>query len=59
MSFLAELDKDGSHTINNDLYINNYTDLIKQYKKIFKTVFIRMGHKSHYKMMMRKAQNCL
>lgn len=43
---------DGSHTIPDDLYIDSYTDSIDRYKEIFKEVFIKMGHESHYKMMM-------
>ncbi len=43
---------DGSHTIPDDLYIDSYTDSIDRYKEIFKAVFIKMGHESHYKMMM-------
>ena len=43
---------DGSHTIPDDLYIDSYTDSIDRYKQIFKAVFIKMGHESHYKMMM-------
>ena len=45
---------DGSHTIPDDFYIDSYTDSIDRYKQIFKDVFVKMGHESHYKMMMRE-----
>lgn len=43
---------DGSHSIPDDLYIDSYTDSIERYKQIFKTIFVKMGHEEHYKMMM-------
>lgn len=43
---------DGSHSIPDDLYIDSYTDSIERYKRIFKEIFIKMDHKSHYDMMM-------
>lgn len=43
---------DGSHSIPDDLYIDSYTDSIERYKAIFEEIFIRMGHKAHYDMMM-------
>ncbi len=43
---------DGSHSIPDDLYIDSYTDSIDRYKHIFKDIFIQMGHKAHYDMMM-------
>lgn len=43
---------DGSHSIPDDLFIDSYLDSISRYKRIFKEIFIKMGHESHYKMMM-------
>lgn len=43
---------DGSHSIPDDLYIDSYTDSIDRYKYIFKELFVKMGHESHYEMMM-------
>ena len=44
---------DGSHSIPDDLRIDSYNDSIKHFKEVFKEVFVRMGHKAHYNMMMR------
>ena len=46
---------DGSHTIFDDLYVDSNTDSIERYKQIFKEVFVKMGHETHYKMMMENA----
>lgn len=43
---------DGSHSINDDLYIDSYTDSVERYKEIFKAIFVNMGHEAHYNMMM-------
>jgi len=43
---------DGSHSIPDDLYIDSYADSVERYKQIFRAIFIQMGHKSHYDMMM-------
>lgn len=43
---------DGSHSIPDDLNIDSYTDSVERYKKIFKEVFEKTGHKAHYDMMM-------
>lgn len=43
---------DGSHSIPDDLYIDSYTDSTERYKVIFKEIFVKMGHKAHYDMMM-------
>ena len=42
---------DGSHSIPEDLYIDN-NDTVKRYKKVFELLFEKMGHKAHYDMMM-------
>ena len=43
---------DGSHTIPDDLYIDSYSDSIEKYKLVFKDIFDKMEHISHYNMMM-------
>ncbi len=43
---------DGSHSINDDLYIELQDRTIENYKKVFKDVFLLTNHEGHYKMMM-------
>tara|TARA_R110002050_G_scaffold130531_1_gene252252 strand:+ start:682 stop:2892 length:2211 start_codon:yes stop_codon:yes gene_type:complete len=43
---------DGSHSINDDLYIELQDRTIEAYKKVFKDIFILTDHKGHYDMMM-------
>ncbi|MGM0745428.1 AAA family ATPase [Rhodohalobacter sp.] len=45
---------DGSHFINDDLAVTVDSDDIQKYLKVFKDIFIRMEHESHYNMMMKK-----
>lgn len=44
---------DGSHSISDDLYIDDNPDMICQYKEVFRKMFIQMGHEAHYNMMMK------
>ena len=44
---------DGSHSIPDDLYINSYSDSVDKYKRVFREIFVRMGHQAHYDMMMQ------
>lgn len=44
---------DGSHSIQDDLFIDSQTDNVPRYKKVFKDLFIKSGHISHYNMMMQ------
>lgn len=44
---------DGSHSIPDDLYIDSYSDSVDQYKRVFREIFIKMGHEAHYNMMMQ------
>ena len=44
---------DGSHSIQDDLYIDSYTDAVPKYKEVFKRMFYESGHKAHYNMMMK------
>lgn len=43
---------DGSHCIPDDLFIQAIDDQIEVYLRVFKNIFIKSGHESHYKMMM-------
>lgn len=43
---------DGSHSINDDLYIELQDRTIETYKKVFKDIFVLTNHEEHYKMMM-------
>lgn len=44
---------DGSHFINDDLVVDAEPEVIEKYLKVFQDIFIKMGHKSHYDMMMK------
>ena len=43
---------DGSHSINDDLYIELQDRTVEAYKKVFKDIFILTKHEGHYNMMM-------
>ena len=43
---------DGSHNINDDLYIELQDRTIETYKKVFKDIFVLTKHEGHYNMMM-------
>lgn len=43
---------DGSHSIQDDLYIDNYNDSVDKYIEVFRNIFIKTGNEAHYKMMM-------
>lgn len=43
---------DGSHSINDDLYVELQDRTVKSYKKVFKDIFILTKHEGHYNMMM-------
>lgn len=43
---------DGSHSINDDLYIEFQNMAVESYKKVFKDIFVLTKHEEHYKMMM-------
>ena len=43
---------DGSHSINDDLYIELQDRTIENYKKVFKDIFVSTNHVGHYNMMM-------
>jgi wobble nucleotide-excising tRNase len=42
---------DGSHSINDDLYVELQDRTIENYKKVFKDIFILTNHERHYNMM--------
>jgi wobble nucleotide-excising tRNase len=44
---------DGSHFINDDLLIYAEPESIEKQLKVFKEIFVKMGHESHYNMMMK------
>lgn len=44
---------DGSHCIPDDLYVDEQSSTIKEYKRIFKDIFDKTNHISHYNMMMK------
>lgn len=43
---------DGSHSINDDLFIELQDRTIESYKKVFKDIFVLTDHEGHYNMMM-------
>ena len=43
---------DGSHSINDDLYIELQDRTVEAYKKVFKDIFVLTNHEGHYNMMM-------
>lgn len=43
---------DGSHSINDDLFIELQDRTVAMYKKVFKDIFILTNHEGHYNMMM-------
>ncbi len=45
---------DGSHSVNDDLYIEYQDETIENYKKVFKAIFEKTNHIEHYKMMMEE-----
>jgi len=48
---------DGSHSINDDLYIELQDRTIEIYKKVFKDIFKLTNHEGHYNMMMDIDEN--
>ncbi|MDI9871376.1 AAA family ATPase [Flectobacillus roseus] len=43
---------DGSHSINDDLYVELQDRTVETYKKVFKDIFVLTKHEEHYNMMM-------
>ncbi|MES2478097.1 MAG: AAA family ATPase [Bacteroidota bacterium] len=48
---------DGSHSINDDLYVERQDRTIETYKKVFKDIFVQTKHEGHYNMMMNIKEN--
>lgn len=46
---------DGSHSISDDLFIENQSETIDKYLKVFEDIFVLTNHKGHYDMMMANA----
>lgn len=46
---------DGSHSINDDLFVELQDRTVETYKKVFKDIFVLTDHVGHYNMMMREA----
>ncbi|MCE5171817.1 AAA family ATPase [Paenibacillus profundus] len=46
---------DGSHSINEDLYIESNGDAIDRYMEVFREIFLKTNHYAHYEMMMGDA----
>lgn len=44
---------DGSHCVQDDLFIEQDDDVMEKYFRVFEQMFTKMGHGSHYKMMMK------
>lgn len=44
---------DGSHSINDDLFIEYQDETIANYKSVFKAIFEKTNHLEHYNMMMQ------
>lgn len=47
---------DGSHSINEDLYVESGMDVMGMYMKVFRDVFVKSNHITHYDMMMKGYQ---
>ena len=47
---------DGSHSVNDDLFIEYQDETIENYKKVFKAIFEKTNHIEHYKMMMEEEE---
>ena len=53
---------DGSHSMPEDLFVEMSDDQIERSKFVFHQIFVNMGQKSHYDMMMRqtdKEEGCV
>lgn len=48
---------DGSHGLPDDLYVEQQDAIIERYFEVFKQIFVKMGHKEHYKMMYRDSED--
>ena len=46
---------DGSHSIPDDLFVEQNDSTVEKYFEVFRKIFVQMGHPEHYKMMMGEA----
>lgn len=46
---------DGSHYAHDDLYVSIDESMVDSYLRVFRAIFDKSGHSSHYKMMMGDA----
>jgi len=46
---------DGSHSIPDDLFVEQNDSTIEKYFEVFRKIFVQMGHPEHYKRMMGEA----
>ena len=47
---------DGSHSVNDDVYVTIDDSMVEKYLRVFKEIFYKLNHAAHYEMMMSKAQ---
>lgn len=45
---------DGSHNINEEMYVDNNPNSVARYLNVFKGIFKQTGHEAHYEMMTNK-----
>ena len=45
---------DGSHGLPDDLYVEYQDETFEKYLKVFKNIFVKLGHEEHYNMMYRE-----
>lgn len=45
---------DGSHSVNDDVYITMNDSVVDKYLRVFKDIFYKLDHSAHYDMMMAK-----
>ena len=45
---------DGSHCLSDDMYVELGNDLIQKYKDVFRKIFEKLHHESHYDMMIER-----
>lgn len=48
---------DGSHHVNEDLFVEKNEDIALRYLEVFKQIFCKTGHISHYEMMMKNVNS--
>lgn len=51
---LAKWADEGSHAVTEDLYGGMSQEMNEKYLKVFRHLFVQLGHEAHYNMMMRE-----